>query len=319
MIPLSGLPQFYLDKYGREKVVEILGATNALVGLWISKQNAFPLTAVDKLLAFDPSPWGVKGAMGQENTSMAFPAAPAQARPTPPVGDKLMILVPLAGAPQPKMMDSLLRLYDRKEMGYERFAFNNLSVARNALAARFLHSSAKWAFWMDGDMLHPAGDAPWYKEAAELPNLPDQFAGLHAIYRMLVHNKTIVSCHYVSRARSAVPQFGGGDARKSELRRGPQDRLIEVPWAGMGGMLTHKSVFEDIIKTQGNEIRMKPGGIGARFGYEYAFFNPIDLETCGDDVPFCLRAGKAGHKTHVDLAVVSAHLGDRSYTFNDLQ
>lgn len=313
MIPLSALPQYYLDKHGREKVREVLDVTNALLGLWISKGNTFPLASVDKLLAFDPSPL--------ESTVSAVPtpsATPAQARPTPPVGEKLMILVPLAGTPQPKMVDSLLRLYDRKEMSYERFSFNNLSVSRNALAARFLQSSAKWAFWMDGDMLHPAGDPTWFKEAAELPLLPDTFAGLHAIYRMLVHQKMIISCHYVSRSSSATPQFGGGELRKAEMRRGPQDLLIEVPWAGMGGMLTHRSVFEDIIKTQGKEIGMKPGGIGTRFEYQYDFFGPIDRETPGDDVPFCIRAVKAGHKTHVDLAVQSLHIGDRGYSFRDL-
>jgi hypothetical protein len=314
MISLTALPQYYLDKYSREKVTEVTGASKIQLGIWISKDNAFPLTAVDKLLAFDPSPLGAVVPVGEPGPE----CPPAQTRATPPVGEKLMILVPLSGPPQPKMMDSLLRLYDRKEMGYERFAFNNLSVARNALAARFLRSNAKWAYWVDGDMLLPAGDPTWFKEAAELPQLADTFAGLHAIYRSLVHQKTIVSCHYVSRHSPATPQFGGGDARRNELRRGPQDLLIEAPWAGMGGMLTHRSVFEDIIKTQGDTIRMKPGGIGTRFSYDYAFFHPLDAETPGDDIPLCVRAAKAGHKTYVDLAIQAIHLGDRGYSFRDI-
>ena len=43
----------------------------------------------------------------------------------------------------------------------------------------------------------------------------------------------------------------------------------------------HRSVPEDIIKTQGNEIRMAPGGVGAQFGYEYSFFHGIDKEMVG--------------------------------------
>jgi hypothetical protein len=102
------------------------------------------------------------------------------------------------------------------------------------------------------------------------------------------------------------------------VKQGPQDRLIEVPWVGFGGVLTHRKVFEDIIATQGDEIRMKPGGVGTMFNYEYGFFDPIDRETPGDDVPFGIRAGKAGHKCYVDLAIVGAHVGDRAFTYQDL-
>ncbi len=302
MLNLTALPQRYVEALGRDKVAEIVGEKMPTVALWISKNYSFPLRAVEALLAFDPSP--------------IHEIKPLYAAPEP--GNKLAILIPLSGPPAPKMMDTFARLYDRHEMTYERFAFNNLSVSRNALAASFLRGPSQWAYWMDGDMMVPASDAAWYKREAEVPKMPDIFAGLNTIYRMLVHKKTIVSCSYVSRRSNAVPQFGGGEFRKNEIRRGPQDMVIEVPWAGMGGMITHRSVFEDIIKTQGAEIRMKPGGIGARFNYEYAFFNPIDLETCGDDVPFSIRATKAGHKVHVDLAVQAAHIGDRPYTFLDL-
>lgn len=302
MLDLNSLPSFYLSTYGAEKVAEVVGKRVAIVTMW-QKRHKFPLDAVHKLLQFDPSPLNNVKPLHD----------------TPSLKQNLMVLLPLTGNPEPKMVDSLVRLYDRREMKFERFAFNNLSVSRNALAARWQRSSCEWAFWTDADNMHPAGDAEWFKREAELPDMPDVFASVHTIYRLLHHRQKFVSCAYVSRRKNAEPQFGGTSAiLRAELKKGPRDKLIEVPWCGFGGVLTHRSVFEDIAKQQGDEIRMKPGGIGERFSYEYAFFQPLDQETCGDDVPLAHRAIRAGHKIHVDLAVCSAHIGDRAYTYKDL-
>jgi hypothetical protein len=54
------------------------------------------------------------------------------------------------------------------------------------------------------------------------------------------------------------------------------------------------------------------------FGYRYAFFSPTNNETPGDDIPFCARAGRAGFKPLIDLAVFSGHTGTKTYTFQDL-
>jgi len=303
MIDLTKLPDFYIGKHGIARVAEVAGKSVSLVSMW-SKRGKFPLDAVSRLLEFDPTPI----------------AAIQPLYGNPPVGEKLMVLVPLAGAPEPKMMDCLLKLYDRNEMSYERFAFNCLSITRNVLAAKFLSSQATWAWWQDGDSIVPCGDAAWFKEATDLPNMSDAFAGVNSILRALVHKKTIVSCCYVGRKLGAPPQFSGGDTvdMRARVRRGPRNELIEVAWAGFGGILTHRSVFESIIKTQGDEIRMAPNGIGKRFGYEYGFFNPLNGEVPSDDVPFCIRAGRAGHKTYVDLAIMAAHVGSRPYTYQDL-
>ncbi len=84
-------------------------------------------------------------------------------------------------------------------------------------------------------------------------------------------------------------------------------------------MLTHRSVFEDIIKVMGDEIRVKPDSqVATKWNYEYAFFHPLDFETCGDDVPLAKRALRAGHKTYVDLALQSGHVGDRCFSYQDL-
>lgn len=310
MFDLRKLQTYYLEKYGRERIAELLDQKQPVIAMW-EKSGKFPVDALQKMLEHDPEPL-------------------SEVRPlyeNPPTGTRLAILMPLIGPPEPKTLDCLMRLYDRREMGFQRMAFNNLSVSRNYLAAWALQRGFEWFFWHDGDMLHPCGDAAYFKKAAGLPILPDVFAGVNTIYRLLSHrvksgrtDATIVSICYVSRSEKATPQFGGGElpTERGEVRRGPFDALREKPWVGFGGVLTHRSVFEDIIRTQGDEIRMKPNGIGARFGYEYGFFDPLDRETPGDDVPFCSRAIRAGHKIFVDMAVHSAHIGDRAFTFRDV-
>ncbi len=303
MLDLNALPGWYVNKHGLAKVAEVAGKSTSLFAM-LQKRNKVPLDAVSRLLAFDPAP-----------LHEIKPLYPAQDE-----GTRLVILVPLTGNPEPKMMDTLVRLYDRQKMAYRRVAFNCLSVSRNTLAAIFLRGPWEWAYWLDADSLLPAGDAEWFKTAAEVPGMPDSFANINAISRSLSHKKTIVSCCYVGRKKGAPPQFGGGSTpeMRAKVKRGPRDELIERPWAGMGGMLTHRSVFTDIIKTQGDEIKMKPDGIGAKFGYDHGFFNPLDGETPSDDLPFCYRATRAGHKVFVDLAIQAGHIGDRCFTWNDL-
>lgn len=302
---LNSLPAYYVGKYGLPKIATVLGKSPSIVAMWQSKSK-FPLDAVSRLLDFDPEPLAT--------------IKPLYTNPEP--GKKLAIIMPCIGAPTPKAVDCLMKLYDPREMAFHRVAFNNLSVARASGAAWFLRGPFDWSYWMDADMITPCGDGAWYKEASGLHDMPEAFANINSIFRSLWHKKTIVSCSYVSKSLPAVPQFGGGGLPEfaNLVSKGPVNRLIERPWAGMGGMLVHRNVFEDIIATQGNEIRMKPDGIGSpkRFNYEYAFFQPMDCEVCGDDVPFCIRAARAGHKTYVDLAIQAAHVGDRAYTYNDI-
>lgn len=311
MFDLLKLPPYYLEKYGRDRIAELLGQKSAIVAMW-EKSGKFPLDAVQKLLEHDPEPL-------------------KEVRPlyeNPPQGTKLCILTPLAGPLAPQSQDAFSGLYDKREMGYRRVSFNNLSVARNTLAAWALKNNYEWLYWRDSDMVEPFGDGTLFKSLTGMRAMPDIYANLNTIYRLLSHrviqkkmDHTIVSVVYVSRNELAIPQFSAGDTPEArfKVRRGPHDEVVERNWVGFGGVLTHRSVFEDIIKTQGDSIKMKPDGIGRRFDYTYGFFNPIDGESPGDDVTFCVRAGKAGHKPRVDFAVHAAHVGDRAYTYQDIR
>lgn len=304
MLDLLSLPGRYLDTYGRDKVAEVVGANARMIAMW-QKRKKFPLAAVQKLLDFDPAP--------------IHEVKPLYTNPEP--GKRIAFVMPLSGSPAVKTMECVLKLFDKRTMDFKRVAFNNLSVSRNALAAWALRGPFEWIWWHDGDSVVPCGDVDWYKKAAELPNLPDVYAGLNSIHRALYHKKTIVSVSYVGRAKGAPPQFGGGGTQENRLlvKRGPRNEIIDRPWAGMGGMLTHRSVFEDIIKVMGPQIEVKPNStVSTKWSYTHAFFHPLDFETAGDDIPFCHRAAKAGHKTYIDLALQAGHVGDHCYTFQDL-
>jgi len=303
VIDLVNLPKKYIDKYGRGRVTEIIGQSPSMVSMWLSRKR-FPVEAVQKLLDFDPEP--------------LHAVKPLYTNPEP--GKKLVILMPLNGPPVPEVLDAFSRLYDPKEMDFRRVAFNNLSVARNALAGQFLRGPWEYAIWWDGDTIPPYGDAAAFKRLCETPNMPDVFAGVHSIYRMLVHKRPFVSAVYIGRRKGAPPQFGGGEfeTTKYEVKRGPRDELRAADWSGFGFVLTHRKIFEDIIKTQGDEIRVKNEDLRSRFGYDYAFFTPTGVDIPGDDIPFCARAAKAGHQVQLDMSVFAAHIGNHAYTYQDL-
>lgn len=274
-----------------------------MVSMWLSRKK-FPLDAVQKLIEFDPSPLHAVKPF-YEKTEL---------------GKKMVILMPMNGPPEPEIMDAFSHLYDPKEMDFRRVGFNNLSVARNSLAGQFLKGPWDWALWWDSDTVPPYGDAEAFKKLCQNPNIPDTFAGVHSIYRMLVHKKLFVSACYIGRRKGAPPQFSTGDTESMRfvMKRGPRNELLECDWTGFGFVLTHRKIFEDIIKTQGEEIRVKNEGLRARFGYDYAFFTPTGVDIPGDDIPFCIRAAKAGHKVTMDLSVFAAHIGNHAFTYADL-
>ena len=306
MIELKSLPAYYIERHGRAKVIEVVGREPKIVAMW-EKSGAWPLTAVDSLLAFDPQPIHDVKPLYQN----------------PEAGKNIAFLMPLVGAPKKSTWETFARLYDPSVMAYRMSDYNNMSVARNQLAAWALAGGFEQWVWMDGDAIVPCGDAEFFRKASGMTTAPDFYAGMNAINRLRVHREmrnqkaTIVSCCYVSRNGSATPQFGGGSLpmARAEVRKGPVDSLKEVPWCGFHFVLTHRSVFEDIITSQGDEIRMDPNGIGKRFGYEYGFFDPLSREFPTEDRPFCERAARAGHKTFVDMAVQAVHIGPTNYSF----
>lgn len=295
MLNLTELPQQFIEKYGKEKVAEICGQTPAVISMWLSKRS-FPLAAVEALLNFDPE--------------AIHAVKPLYTNPEQ--SPKLAFLLPTNSGIHGHTVETILKLYNPKEMTVRRMGFNNLSFVRNSLAAWFLSQNLEWAFWLDSDMIMPAGDAKWFKDTTQL-RIPDVFAGVNSLLRMLHHKKKLIGCTYFAKREGGDAQFaGGGDLLTcNNLRNSPRDEIRAVDWIGFGGVLTHRDVFLDIIKTQGDELRERDEGVRRRFQYEYAFFDKLPGWT--EDTSFCVRAKKAGHQPYVDFSVRAAHIGEHCF------
>lgn len=283
-------------------MAEIVGVSASTLSMWLGREN-FPITALQKLLDSDPTP--------------IHEIKPLYENPVEAI--QLSIIVPSAGPVgnwTRKCIDKLMA----PGMAYEPESYNSLYHVRNMAAARFMRSSRDWSFWCDADMLHPCGDAKWFKETSQRRAYPEVYAGMNTIFRLLAHKKTIASVVYVEKtANKPHVMFQGGDDPmvRAAIARGPRELVVTADWCGFGGVLIHKSVFHDIAN-KGLAPKLTNLYMRQKLGYDWGFFNPAE-EHFGDDISFCARAKSAGHIVHVDMALLSEHLGARSYGYEDLR
>lgn len=111
---------------------------------------------------------------------------------------------------------------------------------RNAITADFLKSTAEWLFWIDSDTVPPVG----------------------AVDRLLKHGRTLVSGLYYGKHDPHPPIaytiYNGAFTPINKTIMWEKGEIIPVDAVGMGCMLTHRSVFEDILKNY--EVFQIPGG-----------------------------------------------------------
>lgn len=222
--------------------------------------------------------------------------------------------------------------------------------SRNACADALLASEMEWMLTIDDDMVVPFGDAGWYNNTTGF-KMPEQFAGLNAIDRLLSHNKSLVGALYFGRYPDGPAVYGEGMVGGSEItyaRKAPINVLKPTRWVGTGCMLVHRSVFEDIEKRFPRLARgadKKGGqwfsssehsamdwidrarkmlsegpmtGEKAMKAYEMmeAAANDAKVNSTlgmGEDVQFCVRARQAGHQPYVDFGLRVGHIGHHIY------
>lgn len=113
---------------------------------------------------------------------------------------------------------------------------------RNAIVRDFLKTDSEWLFWVDSDTLVPVG----------------------AVSRMLAHGRTLVSGLYYGKNAPHDPiaytVYNGGFAPIDRTLRWERGEILPVDAVGMGCMLTHRSVFEDIQKNY-EVFQIEGGGI----------------------------------------------------------
>lgn len=202
--------------------------------------------------------------------------------------------------------------------------------SRNLIADEFVKSDAEWLFWIDSDTQVPVG----------------------AVERMLSHGRTLVSGLYYGKNDPHPPiayfKHNGAYTPIDKSLKWEKGEIIHVDSAGMGCMLTHRSVFEDIknnyhvyqipgggiipvhnedIFTDGSDgtdvydgkvingqlrVRlMEPTLMGLRF----PFFMIDHLRT--EDIHFFELAERVGHRLYLDTSVECGHLRNVAFTGKD--
>ena len=149
---------------------------------------------------------------------------------------------------------------------------------------------AEWMFLMDVDQTFPPNTIPRLLESAAKYNAKI-LSVLYHIGRVPYAPVAGWVKEYEYKGEKGYAYVNkNGNAWKSEY--GPLGQgVVEVDWAGSGGMLIHRDVVAAIGWPPFLDVWEK--GRGAR--------------TLGHDVNFCLRAKEKGFKTYVDTTIESDH------------
>ena len=259
---------------------------------------------------------------------------------------QVAICLPFYKTTNPRTAFALLSMVDRKRMSIS-LDFGDAAIwhSRNKLADNFLRSGLEWSLWVDDDMLPPFGNASLFNSYTGF-DLPDKFAGMHGIDRLLSHSKTLVGGLYRGRWPQGRPVFAEGPRLEKWVNEQPRDEIRQTEWLGFGFILVHKTVFLDIEKTF-PDLARKPDGNGGQWfsPSEHDLVKSVDaalkslkelssLEEAqrileeglrlsrrrsglgvGEDVVFSRRAAQAGHQPFIDLGCICGHLGDYMYGF----
>lgn len=191
---------------------------------------------------------------------------------------------------------------------------------RNLIVDEFLKSDAEWLFWIDSDTVVPIG----------------------AVERLLSTGRTLASGLYYGKhdphPTIAYHIYNGAFAPIDQTVRWEVGELLEVDATGLGCMMTHRSVYEDIKKnfkvmqSEGGDIHLihnddfvtsdfKMDWVNGQVvdGYvHYQLFEP-KLEGLRfpfyqikhnrtEDMFFFDIAKRVGHKPILDTSVECGHL-----------
>lgn len=200
---------------------------------------------------------------------------------------------------------------------------------RNDITDRFLKSQSEWLFWIDADTVVPSG----------------------AIDRLMGLGKTLASGMYYGKNPPHNPiayvKHNKAYVPIENTRKWEVGEIIPVDASGMGCMLTHRSVYEDIQKeftvlqrdggglmpVHKNDIigsmdekhehdgKVYKGQLRTRMvtptieNMKWPFFGLEFGRT--EDIWFFELASKVGHKVWLDTSVECGHLRPKAFTGSD--
>lgn len=324
---LSDIVLRRIQELGVEDAAAFFEVTPSWVKQWRDGSKPVSLAAVEKV--FDPD----------------VLAAPGKIESATWEGKQVCILLPFYRGCGAMTCFSLLGLLDRTRM---RVLMRNgdafIAHSRNALTKLFLETECEWSFWVDDDIILPIGNAKWYNSTTSF-NLPDKFAGLHTINRLLAAKKNVVGGLYFGRTKDGKPMYAEGcrDAKEQNwIRSGPHDVVKPTRWVATGCLLVHRQVYLDIAakfphlnghwftSSQHDLVRAaeqasvilrdQAAGINSRLERALLLLDQgqrLAAEQSalgtGEDIQFCLRASQAGHQPHIDAGLWCGHVGKQCY------
>ena len=203
---------------------------------------------------------------------------------------------------------AIVNLFDRSTMCYEQRSRDAMITrSRNHLARRFLRDTkAEWSLWIDDDLIPPYGNAQHWKSQTGL-NIPDEFAGLNTVNRLLSWKRNLVGALYLD--RFGQKSITAGFSRGIQVTP-PHNSLFPVNYIGTGCLLVHRQVYLDIAKKFPETYNPEAPG------NECGFFTNIQEPNGrmkGEDESFGWRAAQVGHQSHIDLGLICGHVGDKIY------
>jgi hypothetical protein len=190
-------------------------------------------------------------------------------QPTGSAKTRVLIALPWYKSVSPVTAFSVMGLIDRTRTGILLHHGDAFVIhTRNKVGDYFLRSGLEWMLTIDDDMVVPFGNAKWFNQYTGF-DFPDQFAGAHALNRLLSHGKTLVGAAYWGRHRNGKAMYCEGmndPAEAAAVRRMvPHDSIKPTRWVGTGCMLIHRSVFLDIEKKCPDLARGADGNGGQWF------------------------------------------------------
>ena len=197
-----------------------------------------------------------------------------------------------------------LRVFDHSHGRMSaRVGTDGLIAARNDVVSAFLDSESQWLLWVDSDMGFEPDAAYRLLANADEKDRPI-VGGLCFVNREFAHDGMF---GFRTRALPTIYDYRTDD--KGVLRfisapLYPVNGMVTCRATGSAFVLIHRSVFE----------RIRDANIGA--WYDRVPAN--DGRMLGEDVSFCVRAGKLGIPIHVHTGVRTTHykhiwLGETDY------
>jgi len=277
--------------------------------------------------------------------------APRSVFETRHMNEKIMIVLPWMKMTNPVTAYSVMRLIDnRRHSACMNYGDAFVVHTRNTCADLFLQSKNDWMLTIDDDMVVPFGSAKWFNANTGF-ELPEPFASVNALDRMLSHQKTLVGALYFGRHKHGVPMYNEGANYPTEAayaRKAPYNECKPTRWVGTGCMLIHRTVYEAIEKKFPNLARRSNAKGGQWFTstehnvmadleklQKMLSTGPMTGDKClsaysaieqilaaarnkstlgmGEDVAFCIRAQESGHQPYIDLGTVCGHIGTCVY------